>query len=236
MTTVPIINAKFNTAVNNERSVLLLMLWLMGLLLLRILRTGYIKSLGRVILVWVILPYQGGMGLRVVCFLWVFLQRGDLYATGQVMESLDVMVQAIHTEISSKMSLEGPVGLKICGMTTDCIQPELKLGPLLWIQPYCQVLCKALNGLFIPLFKKKSQLGQWNRMIFEDKVFIKQMTTAILILYFFHCCNVQLILIYHAMKYACSTKYVNQDFSKEQFSVEYLKKMQSEIILLLLAW
>lgn len=78
-------------------------------------------------------------------------------------------------------------------------------------------------------------------MIFEGKVFIKQMTTAILILYFSCCCNIQLILIYHAMKYAYSTKYVNQDFSKEQFSMEYLKKktknkMQSEIILLLLAW
>lgn len=39
MITAPIINAKFNTGVN-ERRVLLLVLWLMGLLLGRFSRTG----------------------------------------------------------------------------------------------------------------------------------------------------------------------------------------------------
>lgn len=40
MITAPIVNAKFNTGVNNERRVLLLVLWLMGLLLGRFSRTG----------------------------------------------------------------------------------------------------------------------------------------------------------------------------------------------------
>jgi len=49
-----------------------------------------------------------------------------LYTTGQI---LDVMVQAICVEIiSSKISLEGAVGLRICRMTADCMQPEQKLG------------------------------------------------------------------------------------------------------------
>lgn len=58
--------------------------------------------------------------MRGLYFLGVSLQRRGLYTTGEITESLDVMVQANHVEIIiSKISLKGPVGLRICRMTAD---------------------------------------------------------------------------------------------------------------------
>lgn len=57
-----------------------------------------------------ILPEHRGMDLGGLCFLGVPLQAVGLHTVDQVMDSLEMMVQANHVEIvSSKISLQGPI-------------------------------------------------------------------------------------------------------------------------------
>lgn len=159
------------------------------------------------------------------CFLGVFLQRGDLYTPGQITESLDTMIQVNHAETAnSQPSQRGQLGLGSWQLQTVLSQNKC-WAPLQWVQSYSPILCKALNELFIPLFKKKNQLGQWTRIVFACKIITNtgiwrqdcyQMNNyCSFILCFSLCIYVHLMWISQAMKYAYSTKYVDQDFSKE---------------------
>lgn len=95
-------------------------------------------------------------------------QRRDVYITGQIM---DAVVQANHVEIiSSKISLEGPVWLRMCRMIANYSARE-KLGSA----PLNSVLfsspLQSSWWTFHPFVKiKNQQLGQWNRMCFACKV------------------------------------------------------------------
>lgn len=56
------------------------------------------------------MPEHRGMDLGGLCFLGVPLQAVGLHTVDQVLDSLEMMVQANHVEIvSSKISLQGPI-------------------------------------------------------------------------------------------------------------------------------